>query len=125
MDVEKQVDYWKTGSQEDIEVAAMLCERRRYRHALFFAHLAIEKALKAHVARQTKEAPPKIHNLTRLAERAALSLAPAQREFLLAFDEYQLEGRYPDRVAAQIDMREAEEQFTTAERVRQWLISLL
>ena len=113
------------GSQEDIEVAAILCEKGRFRHALFFAHLAIEKALKAHVSRHTGEVPPKVHNLTRLAEKAALSLDPAQRDLLLAFDEYQLEGRYPDMVSAPIEGCEAREQLANAEGIQQWLISQL
>ena len=125
MDVQKHVDYWRTGSQEDLAAAKLLMEKDHLRHALFFAHLAIEKALKAHVTRHTREIPPKIHNLTRLAEKAALSLDAAQREFLLAFDEYQLEGRYPDMVSAPVEKREAREQLVNAEKVQLWLISQL
>jgi len=55
MDVEKQADYWKIGSQEDLAAARHLMEKDHCRHALFFAHLAIEKALKAHVCRCTKD----------------------------------------------------------------------
>ena len=109
MDVQKQIDYWKKSSQEDLEAAKTLLEKGHFRHALFFAHLAIEKALKAHVTRKTGEVPPKIHNLTRLAEKAALSLASWQRDFLLAFDAHQLEGRYPDTVPAPMDRTEAQD----------------
>lgn len=36
--------------------------RGRYRHGLFFAHLAIEKAVNARVSLRTQDHPPKIHN---------------------------------------------------------------
>jgi HEPN domain-containing protein len=125
MDVQKQIDYWKTGSQEDLETARILLNNKRFRHALFFAHPAIEKALKAHVTRHTREVPLKIHNLTRLAEKAAIPLEPMNRDFLLAFDAYQLEGRYPDMIPEPIGRNEAHEEFGKAEKAHQWLISLL
>jgi HEPN domain-containing protein len=125
VDVQKQIDYWRTGSEEDIGAAEVLFEKERYRHALFFAHLSLEKAIKAHVCKQTCEMPPKIHNLTRLAERAKLTLDASQREFLLAFDEYQLEGRYPDMVSAPLGKQEAREQVAKAKEMGRWLISLL
>jgi len=125
MDVEKQIDYWKTGSQEDLAAARHLMDKDHCRHALFFAHLAVEKALKAHVCRSTNDLPPRIHNLTLLAQKAALSLDAAQQEFLLAFDEYQLESRYPDVVSEPVAKSEAQEQLANAKRVQQWLISRL
>ena len=76
MDVQKQLDYWRTGAQEDMEAAGILSEKERFRHALFFAHLALEKSLKAHVVVHTKRIPPRIHNLMKLAEIADLSLPP-------------------------------------------------
>jgi HEPN domain-containing protein len=41
---------------------------------LFFAHLALEKLLKAHVCRATRDLAPRVHALLRLAERAGLML---------------------------------------------------
>ena len=62
MDINKQVEYWRDSGREDMEVAEMLCEKKRFRHALFLSHLAIEKALKAHITQQTENVPPRIHN---------------------------------------------------------------
>ena len=76
--------------------AESLLEKGHLRHCLFFAHLAIEKMLKAHVTRQTKDVPPRTHNLIRLSEIAGLKLNPEQEQFLRKFGVYQLEGRYPD-----------------------------
>lgn len=81
VDVPKQIQYWRTSSDEDFDAAQSLLEKGHFRHSLFFAHLAIEKMLKAHVARQTKDIPPRIHNLIRPAEIAELSLEP-KRVFL-------------------------------------------
>lgn len=68
VDVPKQVEYWRKSSDEDFAAAQSLLEKGHFRHCLFFAHLAIEKMLKAHVTWQTKDVPPRIHNLIRLAE---------------------------------------------------------
>ena len=65
-------------------------------HWLFFCHLSIEKILKAHVVLSTSEIAPEIHNLTRLAEKAKLTLEPEQLKLLDILMIYQLEGRYPE-----------------------------
>ena len=94
IDVEKQVAYWRTGAAEDWQVAVELVNLGRTRHGLFFAHLALEKILKAHVCRTTRDVPPRMHPLLRLAERSELALSEEQRAFLAHFDRYQIEGRY-------------------------------
>ncbi len=96
MDVQEQIAYWTTGSQEDFDAAGSLLEKGHLRHSLFFAHLAIEKVLKALVVRRTEKEPPKIHNLVRLAGLAGIETSLEQQRFLRRFDLYQLEGRYPD-----------------------------
>lgn len=70
VDIGKQIEHWRAGAGEDWEVARDLVERGKIRHGLFFAHLALEKTLKAHVCRTTNELAPPIHNLVRLAEGA-------------------------------------------------------
>jgi HEPN domain-containing protein len=96
MDIDKQILYWTNGAKEDFAAAQSLLEKGHLRHCLFMAHLALEKILKAHVVSQTKNIPPKIHNLVRLSQIANLKLPPEQEEFLREFGLYQLEGRYPD-----------------------------
>ena len=93
IDIQKQIKYWRDGSHEDWQVAHELVDLGRTRHALFFAHLALEKMLKAHVCRTTGNLAPKIHNLVRLAELANLSISNRQRLLLGRFNQYQLEGR--------------------------------
>ncbi len=48
IDVEKQIDYWTSSAKDDLVTAKILIEKERYLHGLFFCHLVIEKALKAH-----------------------------------------------------------------------------
>ena len=96
VDVPKHIEYWKTSSEEDFAAAQSLLEKGHFRQSLFFAHLALEKMLKAHVTSKTKDIPPRIHNLIRLAEIVELKLEPERTEFLREFSIYQLEGRYPD-----------------------------
>lgn len=121
MDVQKQIEFWKASAEEDFAAAESLLEKGHFRHCLFFAHLAVEKMLKAHVTRQTSDIPPRIHNLVRLAESAELRLSPEQARFLRGFDVYQLEGRYPDSAQILLDLETARAKLTLAEEMLKWL----
>ena len=121
VDVPKQIEYWRTSSDEDFAAAQSLLEKGHLRHSLFFAHLAIEKMLKAHVTRQTKDIPPRIHNLLRLSEMAELTLEIEQADFLRRFDMYQLEGRYPESSHSIIDLKAAKERLALAGDILKWL----
>lgn len=96
IDIGKQIEHWRSGAGEDWEVARDLVARGKVRHGLFFAHLALEKTLKAHVCRTTNELAPPIHNLVRLAATANLSLKPEQRDLLAEVNSFNIEGRYPE-----------------------------
>ena len=120
VDVPKQIEYWRTSSDEDFAAAQSLLEKGHLRHSLFFAHLAIEKMLKAHVTRQTKGIPPRINNLIRLSEIAGLSIEPERASFLSRFDMFQLEGRYPESSHTIIDSKAAKERFTLAGDILKW-----
>jgi len=96
MNLQQQIDYWREGSKEDIEAADALIANRKFRQALFFAHLATEKILKAHLAKVTGDVPPRTHDLLRLADLAGLIISDSQRIFLARLQRYCMEGRYPD-----------------------------
>jgi HEPN domain-containing protein len=121
MDIEKQIEYWKRNGKEDFAAAKSLLEKGHFRHCLFFAHLAIEKMLKAHVTRKTNDIPPRTHNLLRLAEIADLKLDPEQQQFLREFGMYQLEGRYPDSEESELPSSLVREEISRAERLLLWL----
>ncbi|PZX58151.1 HEPN domain-containing protein [Algoriphagus chordae] len=96
MNVENQIDYWRKGATEDFEVAELLIEKGRFLHGLFFCHLVMEKILKTHVVKTSKQLAPKSHNLIYLSERSGLSIQDENLNFFGILMKYQLEGRYPD-----------------------------
>jgi len=121
MDAGKQIEFWKTSGDEDFAASKALLEKGHLRHCLFFAHLAVEKMLKAHVTRQTKDIPPRIHNLIRLTEIACLTLDAEQEEFLREFGVYQLEGRYPDSEQIPLEKDFVRSEISKAEEIIKWL----
>lgn len=121
MNVDEQIEYWRKGSAKDFAAAESLLEKGHLRHGLFFAHLALEKMLKSHVVRNTRETPPRIHNLVRLARLAGLMPSEGQERLLRRFDLYQLEGRYPDSPQAEIGGDLAKQEHQEAAEVLRWL----
>jgi HEPN domain-containing protein len=121
VDPDKQISYWRASAEEDWGAAEDLVRLRRLRHGLFFAHLALEKVLKAHVCRVTRDLPPRIHQLLRLADRAKLLLSDEQRVLLARFDRHQLEGRYSDTLLGVEDPAATKEELREAREVFEWL----
>jgi HEPN domain-containing protein len=95
VNIEKQVGYWRDSANEDWTVAGELVRGGRTRHGLFFAHLALEKTLKAIIARRAQDIPPRLHNLVRLAEIAGVEPTEEQLDTLAVMNTFNLEGRYP------------------------------
>ncbi len=96
MNTKRQIEYWINTAQDDLETAELLINSNKILHGLFFCHLSVEKAIKAHFVRCTGNVPTKIHNLSFLLEKTDLKLNEHQ---LLLCDKlmfYQLEGRYPE-----------------------------
>ena len=60
-------EYWIDLCEDDLETAKILLNTKRLLHMGYFCHMIVEKALKAVVANITDKAPPKIHDLPRLA----------------------------------------------------------
>ena len=125
MDVQQHTEYWLNGSQDDIEAAVVLMEKRKARQSLFFAHLSVEKALKAHVSKTTQAVPPRTHDLLRLAELAGISLPGPRRSFLARLQRYCMEGRYPDLPTETPEWDEARTELDEARETRTWLVKQL
>jgi HEPN domain-containing protein len=125
IDIDRQIAYWREGAQEDWVVAQELVDGNRTRHGLFFSHLALEKILKAHVCRKTRDLAPRIHNLVRLAELAEISLRPEQIDILAEMNAFNLEGRYPELLMPPPTLKEAKAYMSRAKEVFQWLMNLL
>jgi len=123
-DVEKQVSYWKEAAADDLRVAGKLLAGRETLQALFFAHLTIEKILKAHVCRQTQDYAPMIHNLLSLAQRASIVLSPERRKLLAELTTYNIRGRYPDMPGSRIEkptLKYAKSILKQTREVYEWL----
>lgn len=52
LNIEKHISYLKNSASEDWEISCDLIENNKIRHGLFFAHLALEKLLKALVSKK-------------------------------------------------------------------------
>jgi len=95
-DAEAVALYWSTEAEESLTVAGHLVEKADYSYALFFAHLAIEKELKAlHAVKRGQHAPP-IHNLLRLAKAVGIELDQQRIDTLARITAFNIEARYPD-----------------------------
>ena len=123
LDIEKHIKYWLTSAQEDLETAELLIGSKRPRHGLFFAHLALEKLLKAHICNHTQDLAPRMHNLLRLTEKTNIDFPDKHKEFLAIFDRYQLEGRYPEFWPEKIDIEKAHEEYYRAKELFKWLMN--
>ncbi|MCC6144064.1 MAG: HEPN domain-containing protein [Candidatus Hydrogenedentes bacterium] len=120
MDNARYVQHWRDTGLEDWEVARELVANNRCRHGLFFAHLALEKLLKAHVQQATHDHPPRIHNLVRLAESAGLDVE-SYREFLGTMNYFNLLGRYDQMGATQPPTEKVVEYMQTTGECLAWL----
>ena len=125
---DKQVDYWKKGSDEDWEsVRRMVESTQEYHWCLFVMHLSMEKALKGLVAKKIGDPPPEIHNLVRLADLADLELTEQQVLLLEQVNQFCLASRYPEE---QLELRKlatrefALEYLERLETFRQWLMNI-
>ena len=97
MTKDEYINYWKETSVMDWSSAEDLFKTKHFVQALFFAHLALEKLCKAAwVKHNEPNHPPRIHNLVYILKQTPLTLNETQLDFLLLFNDFQLEGRYPD-----------------------------
>ena len=96
MNIHKHISHWRAGSAEDWDVAQNLIQQNMIRHGLFFAHLALEKLLKAHYCRTKQKVAPMTHNLLRLVDETDLSLENGHRALLAECNAFNIEGRYPE-----------------------------
>ena len=90
------IDFWKTSSDEDFVTMEHLFNSKDYHWSLFIGHLVIEKLLKAPYVKNVDLTPPFIHVLSRLAEKALLTLTEEQKDFLDLVTTFNIKARHPD-----------------------------
>lgn len=121
INIQKQIEYWISGAEDDLLTANLLIREKRILHGLFFCHLVIEKAIKAHIVRTSGEAAPKSHNLIYLSEKTGLEFDEEVQIFLGILMKYQLQGRYPDYNPILPDTIKVNEYFEKTKTLLQWL----
>lgn len=124
IDISKQITFWRNSALEDWSVAQDLVKRGKVRHGLFFAHLTLEKIIKAHVCKTTGELASKIHNLVRLSQKAGLILSEEQIDLLAEVSEFNIEGRYPEMLLPSPSRDEADMYMLKIDEVMQCLNNL-
>ena len=90
------ISKWIELADSDFDSAHKLLKGEKYLHAIFFCQQAVEKYLKAFLARKEIQPLP-IHNLIRLCEYANIKneLSSLQTDFLEELSLYYIKARYP------------------------------
>jgi len=96
--MDEKVRYWLDLADYDFETAKAMLETKRFLYVGFMCHQVIEKSLKAVIAKNTGELPPKIHNLIRLSELSGKrdGLSEEHLELLRILSPLNIESRYPE-----------------------------
>jgi HEPN domain-containing protein len=123
--VKNNVDEWIAISVEDLEVAELCFQGRKYLHCAYMCQQSVEKSLKALIA-ANDEIPLPIHNLPELASIANVwdSLNAEQKFFLRALTTYAIEARYPERkrkLFQKCTKDEAEKLIVNTKEMLEWL----
>ena len=124
-DREKTINYWLECAVYDLDTGKSLLESKRYPYALFFGHLALEKALKALVVKESGEHAPFTHSLMMLAQKANIEQTEDLIDNLAEYTSFNIEARYPDEKKTFYDQCTKEfayEKFTEMEELYKWLI---
>ena len=126
-DVEKEIAYWRDLARKDLQFTSRLIDREEEEllYCFFFFHMALEKAFKAHVVKQTLKLPPKTHNLLLLAEIGKVSLSEAQNDFCGRINLYNIEARYPNLSIPSLTLKKAKEYYAQTKEMMEWLIEQL
>jgi HEPN domain-containing protein len=90
------VVHWKHGARASLRLSELAHGEQEYALALFHAHLAVEKALKAVYILTKEGAPPPTHDLLLLASRLEQRWNPEDEEALAHLTEYAVTARYDD-----------------------------
>ena len=96
MTQEMAVKIWVDGAIDALDTCDKLFKSKKYHHALFFCHLAVEKALKAKYALGHSDMPPYTHHLVLLASKVDTKLTEEQQIFLPEINTFNIAARYDE-----------------------------
>lgn len=78
-----------------------MLEAGRHLYVLFCCQQAVEKMLKALIVLGTRQLPPRVHQLVRLAEAAGLEVEEERADFLRELSAYYIQTRHPVEMAGE------------------------
>ncbi|MFH0765872.1 MAG: HEPN domain-containing protein [Calditrichota bacterium] len=119
--MERRTEYWLESGEEDLIAARTLLDRGHCRQALFFARMALEKALKAQITKRMQTQPPRLHNLTRLMEISGLEIEPSDAELLEQLNPWLLGGMYGDPVKKMVELETVQNYIQEAGELLEWM----
>ncbi len=96
MTQEMAVKIWVDGAVDALDTCDKLFKSKKYHHALFFLHLALEKIIKALYISKKDSSPPYIHNLKQIAESIEIDLNEEELDQLDVISEFNVSGRYEE-----------------------------
>ena len=121
-------EQWTKRAWYDVDTARAMLDSRRFFYVPFCCQQAVEKMIKAIIAKTTGETPPRIHNLIELAKRAGLTPDADQARLMRELCEYYIQSRYPEEVESMSSAAwkpVAEDVIVRTEKMVQWLSSIL
>lgn len=119
---------WAAQSRYDFETAEAMLKAGRYLYVLFCCQQAVEKMLKALIAKRTNAFPPRLHNLMRLAEIASLTVPEGTADLFRRLTDFYIASRYPEELeqaAETIDPVQIQQTYAATEAALKWLTSVL
>jgi HEPN domain-containing protein len=128
MEKDEALKYWTETAERDYQTVENLFASGDYHWGLFLGHLVLEKLFKALYVEKFGEAPPQIHDLSRLAEKCALELPDETLNKLDLITRFNLSVRYPDY--RQEIYRMCTQEFSlqvleSVKEIRSWLLQLI
>lgn len=96
-DQKQAAERWAEGARDALDTAQKLFASKKYHHALFFCHLAVEKALKSAFIAEHNKLPPYTHDLLLLTSRLSGSLEVTYRKELKEINTFNVSARYQEQ----------------------------
>lgn len=117
---------WLNQAEEHFRDMEYLYQGSRYSMAVYCAHQALEKILKAAIVELTNAAPPKIHKLDELAKLTGLDVPKEWPEDLAEITRHFWRVRYPDfQVYTYTSKVKVEPTIFKSKEVYRWILKRL
>ena len=121
----EDLNEWISRSEYDLKTAEAMLKAGRYLYVVFCSQQAIEKRLKAIIVERSGQMPPRIHDLTRLADEAGVSSSEDQTHLLKELNNYYLESRYPEEQRILAEQTEKEFAQRILEQTKEYIAWLV